>query len=251
MKRIIELFDQSYIINLQHRTDRRHQARREFRRIGITVPGEKVQFYTASRPLDKGGFMDIGTRGAFESHKRILESAINDDLRNVIIFEDDICFRRVGEDFERALLAQLANTDWDVIFFGYIVPDEERLSGPLVRWTGDILGAHFYAVNGKFMPRMLRYLNECELRPRDHPEGGPMPIDGAYNHIRYVAPDINLFLAFPYLAYQRSSRTDIAKAHILDDVGWLKPVMRGARAVKHWYRMELDKRKLGRQLGGR
>jgi hypothetical protein len=244
VKEIVEYFDRAYIINLSDRTDRRRQVMREFGRIGIKIPNEKILFYTAVRPTDKGKFEDIGTRGCFNSHRTILEVANRDHLRNVLVFEDDVCFRQLGREFGQNLIAQLSREAWDLMFFGYNLPCDDTLTGPLLRWPNDVLGTHFYAVNGCFIAAMLQYMNACELRPSDHPDGGPMPADGVYNHVRYVTPNVKMFLSVPNLAYQRSSRTDIASASSIDRVMWLRPIVHGARAVKHQIRMSLDKNKL-------
>lgn len=241
MKQIIDYFDRSFIINLSHRADRRAQAKREFRAIGLNIPNEKVCFYTAVRPTDKGGFIDIGTRGNFTSHKAVLEIAHRERLRNVLVFEDDVSFRSIESNFTSQLLTQLSGEDWDLVYFAYLVPHENGLEGPLRRWSNHIIGAHFYAVNGKFIETMLQFMNACERRPRDHPAGGPMTADGAYNHVRYVIPNVKVFLSVPSLAYQRSSRTDVGSTLFLDKVRWLSPVLGSARAVKHWLRMKLDK----------
>jgi glycosyl transferase, family 25 len=248
MKRIIEYFDRSYIINLSDRTDRRRQVEREFRSAGISIPSEKVQFYTANRPTNKGGFINIGTRGNFESNRGVLGLAEKDRLQNVLIFEDDVCFRSVGDYFQRELLGQLTNQEWDVMYFGYAAPPDDGLTGPLLAWQQDILGTHFYAVNGRHISKMLQYMHDCELRPRDHPDGGPMTADGAYNHMRYVMPNVKVFLSVPNLAHQRSSRTDIAQTHLLDRIIGLRPIVRGLRAIKHRLRMAQDNKKIVRQL---
>ena len=251
MKQIIEYFDRSYIINLPDRTDRRRQVEREFSRIGVKLSGDQVRFYPAIRPTEMAGFWDLGVRGNFLSHKNVLELAQREGLANVLIFEDDVSFRHIDSAFERSLLTQLSREDWDVIFFGYLLPPDEGLKGPLMRWPKDILGMHFYAVNGRFIGSMLQYMNECERRPRDHPLGGPMPTDGAYNHIRYVTSNTNFFLSVPNLAHQRSSRTDIASTRNFDRIIWLRPFLRSARAVKHQLRMALDKKKLQHQCAGK
>jgi glycosyl transferase, family 25 len=248
MKQIIDYFDRAYIINLSDRKDRRQQTEREFGRMGMMIPNEKVQFYTAVRPSDKGRFQDIGTRGCFNSHRGVLELARKHQLRNVLIFEDDVSFRNVDAALQKQMISKLSCEDWDAVFFGYSKPSDKYLRGPLVQWPNDILGAHFYGVNGSFVPAMLQYMNECELRPRDHPEGGPMPADGMYNHVRYVNPNINLFVSVPNLAHQRSSRTDISQIHILDRMPLLNPVMRSVRAIKHRLRMAVDRKNLRRQL---
>jgi hypothetical protein len=248
MKYLINHFDRAYVINLPDRRDRRDQVIREFRGVDIAIGGDRVRFHDAIRPTDKGNFPDIGSRGCFNSHKRILEFAAADALKNVLIFEDDVSFRHCGSAFERELVTQLSHEEWDLAFFGYLSPSDAELRGPLLRWRGDILGAHFYAVNGAFIPKVLKYMNECERRPRNHPDGGPMPLDGIYNHIRYVTPGISLLISVPNLAYQRSSRTDIAQPGRLDRLKWLRGPLRVARQIKHNTRMLMDRRKIRRKL---
>jgi hypothetical protein len=251
MRRIIEYFDRSYIINLSDRTDRRRQAEQEFRRVGTEIPNEKVRFYTATRPSEKGGFDSVGTRGCFTSHRNVLGLANRDSLRNVLVFEDDVSFRSVGDAFEEQLLAQLTREDWDLVFFAYASPPDHALKGPLTRWSNDIRGTHFYGVNGAFIRTMLLFMNECESRPQKHPAGGPMPADGAYNHVRYIIPDTKLLLSVPSLAYQRSSRTDVAPTKFVDRIFWVRPILDRSRVLKHQLRMVLDRNRLRRQLGKR
>jgi glycosyl transferase family 25 len=244
MKNLIEHFDRTYIINLAERTDRRQEVTREFGKLGIQIPNERIRFYTAQRPPDRGDFKDIGTRGNFLSHRGVLELARNEGLRNVLVLEDDVTFREVPERFVRSLIAHLSEIAWDVVYFGYLIPSDDSLEGPLHPWPKDVLGAHFYAVNGPFINTMRKYMHECELRPRDHPDGGPMTADGAYNHVRYVIEGIRVFLAVPNLAHQRNSRTDIHDTHFLDKVFWLRPLVRCARTIKHRVRMTIDRKKL-------
>ena len=248
MKQIIEYFDRSYIINLSDREDRRREVVQEFMHVGLNIPNEKIHFYTAVRPTDKAGFIDAGTRGNFTSHRNVLALANQDRLGNVLIFEDDVSFRNVGASFQEEIIKRLRQQDWDVVLFAYLVPADESLAGPFLEWTKDIVGAHFYAVNGKFIPKMLQYMNQCELRPRGHREGGPMTADAAYNHVRYITPNIKMFLSVPSLAHQRSSRTDVASTRIFDKIVWLRPILRWARAIKHKWRMAVDKKVIRRQL---
>jgi hypothetical protein len=176
-----------------------------------------------------------------------LELAARDGLRNVLVFEDDVSFRKVDPNIEQAIVSQLSRENWDVVYFGYITPDDESLNGPLATWSKDVIGAHFYAVNGEFIRPMLQYMNECEQRPRDHPEGGPMTADGAYNHIRYLKPNVRVLLAAPSLALQRSSRTDVAPTKTFDRIGWLNPILLLIRDIKHRIRMAVDREKLSRK----
>jgi glycosyl transferase, family 25 len=248
MKRIIDYFDRSYIINLEDRVDRRREVVREFDRAGMNIPNERVRFYTAKRPTDKGNFVTLGMRGCFTSHLEVLEDAQRDNLRNVLVFEDDVSFRDIGVDFQNRLLDDLSQRRWDLLWLGYLRPEDVTLAGPLARWGNDILGAHTYAVNGPFISAMAQYMQDCERRPRDHPDGGPMPADGAYNHVRYVNNDVVLLLAVPQLTLQRNSRSDLTPNLKVDGNKWIKPFAPFARKIKHKIRMTLDKRRLREQL---
>jgi hypothetical protein len=104
MKQIVEKFDRSYIINLRERPDRRREAIEEFARVGIALPHPKVEFYTAERPTEKGPFASIGQRGVFNSHRDVLRRAIERNLSNVLVFEDDVFFRDVpGSEIAKML----------------------------------------------------------------------------------------------------------------------------------------------------
>ena len=246
MKQLIEYFDRAYIINLVDRIDRRREVEREFRGIGIAIPNEKVRFFAAKRPIEKGAFPDVGARGNFTSHRDVLELANRDGLRNVLVLEDDISFRSVNPSLVQQIVEQLGREDWDVVYFGYLSPSDDGLVGPLIAWPAGVLGAHFYAVNGRFIGTMLQYMYQCEQRPAGHPDGGPMLADGVYSHVRTVIPNIRALLSVPNLAHQRSSRTDIHPTRFFDRIVVLEPMVRGARAIKHKLRMAIDKNRLQR-----
>jgi hypothetical protein len=107
-----------------------------------------------------------------------------------------------------------------------------------------VTGAHFYAVNGPFIGRLLEFMRQCQVRPPGHPDGGPMTADAAFSHMRIVTPDIRALMAVPNLAHQRSSRTDIHPTPIFDRIVLLQPIVRGARAIKHRLRMVADRNRL-------
>jgi hypothetical protein len=134
---------------------------------------------------------------------------------------------------ENSLLTQIRAAEWDLLFLGRAMPPDDDFPPPLSRCNVDIKGTQFYAVNGHFFRRILEFMEACESRERNHPDGGPMPIDGIYNHIRYGRPDISLFVASPNLAFQRSSRSDITPNKLIDQIGWLQGLVNFARSVKN------------------
>lgn len=248
MKRLIDAFDRAYVINLRERPDRRQEVVQEFKQAGLSIPDDKVRFYAATRPAERAQFHSIGARGVFTSHRNVLELAVKDRLRNVLVFEDDVSFRDVGERFLAKLLDQLSKTDWDLLYFGYASPPDDQLTGPLLPWKDITLGTHFYAVNGPFMARMLDYMRESEAGLASDPDNGPTSADGIHNRVRLRNPDVRVLLAAPTLAFQRSSRTDLQPVSFYDRSPLLAPAMRVTRKVKHRTRMTLDGIALRRRL---
>lgn len=247
MKQIVEYFDRAYIINLEDRFDRREETIREFCRLGIDAPNQSVRFYNAKRLTEKGSFPDVGIRGCFTSHRNVLQLASQDKLRNVLVFEDDVSFRDVDASLVDQIVTRLARSAWDIVFFGYLRPLDTGFEGPLVDSPTSVMGTHFYAVNGGFIDPLLQFMNQCEKRPPGHPDGGPMTADGALNHIRLHLPDMRVLLAMPNLANQRSSRSDVYPARIFDRIAMLRPLVRGARTIKHKLRTAMDRERLRRR----
>src|SRR5262249_34405661 len=157
--------------------------------------------------------------------------ARQDQLRSVLVFEDDVLFFEIGPSKIEKIVDGLRRHDWDIAYFGYVAPKKLTVDQALHRWMGPITGGHFYGVNGKFITEMALYMHACESRPPGHPDGGPMFRDGAYNHVRSVKPDVRIFLAIPNLATQRSSRTDLHELKFYDRVSFLAPVMSALRSI--------------------
>src|ERR671911_414786 len=125
MKQLIDAFDRAYIINLQDRTDRRRDVVREFQKIGIDVPNDKIHFYTATRPTELARFPSLGARGSFTSHRTVLDLALRDCLRNVLVFEDDVFLKAIDDSTLEEIVQQLARMTWDVVYFGYLQPRQD------------------------------------------------------------------------------------------------------------------------------
>ncbi len=233
MRRLIEFFDQTYIINLRDRPDRRRQVVREFDRIGLKIPNAKVSFYTADRYSEAAGFPSAGVRGSFSSHQRVLELALHKNARNVLVVEDDVFFKHVSISHERAILDFLHKDNWDLIYLGYLEPDEKCLTGPIDKWDGNTIGGHFYGVNREFMAKMAGYMDKSQKRPPGSPLGGPTFRDGAYNQIRKACTELRVFLSAPNLAVQRSSRTDLLDTRFYDRVKIFRPALESVRQIKN------------------
>ena len=240
MRRIFEFFDQTYIINLRDREDRKTGCVREFDRIGMSVSTDRIQFYAAERPMERGDFPSIGSRGSYTSHHRVLELAIQAKAQNLLVVEDDILFRSTTARHEDQLIEFLSRGQWDVFYFGILKPSDGDLKGPVANWTTPTIGGHFYGVNGGFMRTMAAYMQECQGRPAGHPLGGPTFRDGAYNNIRLLNPKLRFYLSVPTLGLQRSSRTDLHELQFYDKSKFIRPVVNQLRFLKNHLRRLMD-----------
>jgi GR25 family glycosyltransferase involved in LPS biosynthesis len=227
---LLNLFRSVYLINLPERTDRLRSARAEFRRLGW----QDVTTLPARRFSEHGGFENPGVRGCFHSHLECLRQAEGD----ILILEDDITFTSALRALTPSIIEQLRAIDWDFVYFGhedtpFQRATREATSVRFERWENGILCAHFYAVRARVIPRLIDHLEAILRRPPGDPEGGPMPIDGAFFwFLRIHNPDLRTFVANPKLGWQRSSRSDLTPNR-LDTIRLFRPLLSVARSAKH------------------
>ncbi|MBW4691903.1 MAG: glycosyltransferase family 25 protein [Lyngbya sp. HA4199-MV5] len=212
--RFSEFFDCAYVINLPARTDRRREMAKELNQMGMPFKPGKVELFAAIRPDSPGPFQSIGYRGAFLSHLNVLKQAKARGLKNVLVMEDDLQLRQDFHQYEEVLLRELLKTDWDLAHFGYGCDerfDTQKVDAPILQpFSGEIIGAQFYAVNGKALDCLIHFFEAVLQRPAGHPEGSPMSPDGVFNIFKWQYPTIVRLIAVPSFGNQRSSRSDIS-----------------------------------------
>src|SRR5664279_259253 len=240
MTTILDYFGAAYLINLPERTDKLASAKTEMERIGWNIGPEGVQPYPAQRFLDRAGFPSAGIRGCFNSHRECLRLAHLAGRKSVLILEDDIALSPSFPRLVSSILFKLANTSWDFLYLGHERTGDIGKAGsntaevmfvPLAP-TNEILTAHFYAVNGRILPRLLEHLDRAASGIEGDQEFGPMPIDGAYNIFRRKNPDVRTLIANPKLGWQRSFRSDISPRPF-DKFRSLQPLTDVLRNIKY------------------
>jgi len=110
-----ELFEQVKIINLPERGDRRREMNLQLRRIGL-----RAEYFPAVRVSEAGSWPGFGARGCFQSHYRILQQAIQQGARNVLILEDDLDFSPMLAGLESELVERIQKADWDLLYLGHV-----------------------------------------------------------------------------------------------------------------------------------
>ena len=90
---LLPLIDAIYVINLEHRADRRIEMAQQLSRIGLDYDHPKVRLFPAMRPARPGEFPNIGSRGCFLSHLNIVKGARAQGFGCIFILEDDADFK--------------------------------------------------------------------------------------------------------------------------------------------------------------
>jgi hypothetical protein len=232
-----QYFDRIVVISLADRHDRRAEMTRELERVGAPLNAPRVVFFDAIRPTDRGEFQSIGAHGCFMSHLETLRRAEADGVQRLLVMEDDLQVAPEWRAKERTVLSELAHIDWGVAYLGNVEDIESQVSGWLVT-SAVIRCAHFYAINGKVMGRLRRFLEEMLERPAGHPDGGPMHYDGALHTFRMKHPDVGTAVLVPSMGSQRASRSDITPS-LLDQ--WPR-VSRAANLARRLRRKLMSRR---------
>jgi glycosyl transferase family 25 len=211
----LDFFDRAYVINLPAREDRRQEMAKELENVGMPFTLGKIELFSAIKPKSPGSFQSIGYRGCFLSHLNLLKKAKEENLRNVLIMEDDLEIRKDFSQHEDSILRELSDKDWDIVHFGYCEDESHKLHQdiefPILQpFSGQINGSHFYAVNAKAFDKLIDFFEVLLQRPAGHPEGGPMSPDGVLNVFKWQHPDIVRLITVPSFGGQRSSRSDIS-----------------------------------------
>lgn len=237
MAHALEYFQQIYIINLPHRHDRRQEMAEQLNDIGFSFDSPGVELFKAMRPELSEGFPSVGARGCFLSHLGVLRDACNRRFERILILEDDLNFVpdfrvRMGE-----VTAALERADWSIFYGGYVLKSPLKMDGDgivgRVKPSDLVYSTHFVGFRGTAICDAVNFLEEVLSRAPGDPRGGPMHVDGAYNHFRRQFASRITLLAVSQLGYQRSSRTDIHALRWFDRVPGLRSVVSLLRRLRN------------------
>ncbi|MCP4681777.1 MAG: hypothetical protein GY864_05570 [Desulfobacterales bacterium] len=143
-----EYFDKIYCISLDERTDRRKEAKEQFRKVGLD--GRVEHIIVKKHPLNS-------EQGIFESHLACIKKGMDADARNILIFEDDIIFKRYSPiRFKRVIDFLRTHTDWDAFFLGGFVKKSVRTGIKSVAKVDYRCCTHAYILNRNFAEMLLK-----------------------------------------------------------------------------------------------
>ncbi len=184
---ITNTFDRVVVINLSRRLHRfeqfskRLEGRWPFR---PPVRFEAVDGWTLTPPPQWKH--SPGAWGCLQSHRAVLDSAIADDAKSLLVMEDDAYpaddLPAQAEMFFRSL-----PQDWDCLMLGaeHLLPPEPVVPG-VVRCTASIR-CHAYALRGKILPMLSAF---WQANQTDHCD---LVLCSLMRTFRAYAPDPPLF----------------------------------------------------------
>jgi GR25 family glycosyltransferase involved in LPS biosynthesis len=184
-------FDRAYCISLDERKDRRQEAERQLRSVGLLG---RVEFVIVQKhPVDN-------ERGIYESHLECFRRGIGAGARSMLVFEDDIVFDR----FSPRVLANCVHflsthDDWKIFFFGCLISGSRKSDNASVLKVRYRSLAHAYAVQRSSAERLLSL--PWRKQPYDMLLGC---LGGEY------------YAAYPSFAFQSNARTDNTRLGKMD-----------------------------------
>jgi GR25 family glycosyltransferase involved in LPS biosynthesis len=193
--KIQDFFDAGYYINLDKRDDRRKHITSVLNNIGL---GDFVERIPAEDGTDE---LDVVTKHHFcaASHKKIYELALERNHERFVVFEDDFALYNTddysGIDNIEAGLDQLKDIDWDIIYFGGYIKDDEvtKVSDNLLKVSA-VLTLHGYGISKSGLEKILRH------RPF---------IDSALDGWVGNQTDMNKYMIYPMASYQTELSSDL------------------------------------------
>lgn len=203
-------FHFKYVINLSSRKDRLTRVQKQFEKAGVL---EQIKVFPGVVCDSRKGFPSEAARGCFLSHFEILKEAKEKKAESVLIMEDDLIFSEKLFKQQEILIDELEKQNWDMCYWSYCLKSKPKKApkGVFLRKlcaNERLTTTAFYSVHGSALDRLIMFLEAMLKRPPGSPEGGPMPVDGAYNWYRKTYPGTT-FISIPALGSQGSSRSDI------------------------------------------
>lgn len=169
----------AYIINLKHRTDRRDHMINEITKLPVTH--EFVD-----------GIVDE-TKTCFQSQKKCIQLAKENQLPYVLVLEDDAVFTDDVTYILEKSFSEIQTMQWDMFFLGAnLQAPANRVSDSVLKLNG-AYAAHAYMVHERFYDTIINLPHICEMDV----------------HYHNLMPDNNIYMCDPMIAYQLPSHSDL------------------------------------------
>lgn len=134
-----DYFKEIYCINLDHRIDRWEHAQTEFESVGVL---EKVNRFSAIKN-------ENGKLGLIKSFLEIFKDVKKRNIKNVLIFEDDVKFINEPLSNLKKSISQIDNFDWGTFYLGATLHVKCNKVSPNILLLKHAYAAHAVAYESK------------------------------------------------------------------------------------------------------
>lgn len=203
-----EYFDKIYLINLSKRKDRLKRCALEFDKFGIeayrwnAVNSDSENFFwkrNNTREEKRIGWTK-GAAALCYTTIEIIEDAIKNNYRSILILEDDVYFKEFSPHYVNSLMKKIPK-DWEMINFGYQDVRESYLINESVRKTTGSLYCHCYGVKNSVYKNYLTELKNID-KPIDI-----ITCEKIHSRGKSYSPSINV-------AFQHSDYSNIREKNV-------------------------------------
>ena len=216
-----ECFDQIYVINLDHRTDRLEEVNSLLKKYNISFKRQSGVFLKEKYPdvlNNTTNTSSLGHLGCVLSHVNCCIDALNNNYDRILVLEDDINF--IHEHIEsinyESLLKEVETVDWGLFYLGGTYNDKlHKVSTYLDRPTGPVLGTQSVGYSKAVIEKIGKKIpSGPEYYTKDDRLARVLPIDVIYSRsfARSRCIAVN-----PILCVQNTSISDIVPAELMVD----------------------------------
>lgn len=192
---MFEFVDKVVYINLEHRTDRRVHIEEQL----SIVPRDKLLRFNAIK--DKNGGV-----GCVKSHIAVLEMAIVNKWKNVLVVEDDMTWNNFEQGYKK--LEDLADKPYDCIVLG--APNNAIIDKETYRVT-NAQTTTAYLINSHYIQSLIDNLKEgMQLLVKTGRHWDYM-LDQYWKKLQEKD---NWFIIHPNLVYQTPSYSDLSMKYV-------------------------------------
>lgn len=144
--------DKILFINLETRKDRLESITSELKKQNVSE--DKIHRINAHYTPGNGHL------GCSKSHYDALQYAIDNDLNNVLIFEDDFLFSSSSKDLFDNLFNQVDSKEWDVVLLTYSWANTSDSKYPFLNKLNDAQSGAGYIVNKHYFKTLQDVFKE-------------------------------------------------------------------------------------------
>lgn len=195
---INKFFDAVLVTNLDHRTDRMDSLMPELEKFNIEA--SKTKTFNGHELFPTMPRLEAGYKGTILTHLNALRYAKQNNLKNILILEDDVRFSEKYIHLLDEMIKELPE-DWDMFYVGGNDKHPLTMLSPFTKYLRKIeklFTTHAYSVNARCFDFMIKHL-ESNIE-------NAIVIDVLYTQVQ---PQLNCYMATPNLAWQQEGFSDV------------------------------------------